>query len=83
MNKAKKLKAMAYSLNLFVLGLTGGALIPATFHSAIAWTSLAILLAMSAIDCIGSLAVPRKTGKVRKVNANKERPPRKRKRKKK
>jgi hypothetical protein len=76
--KSTKIKAAGYSLNLFVLGLTGSSLIPADIQPKIAYVTLAILIVMSLYDLLKKPPTPKKVGKTKKVATKRRRPPRRR-----
>jgi len=77
MNKLYKMKSLAYSVNAFVLGLTGGSLLPSKSHQALALVSLALLIMMAGCDFVGKLIAPKTTGVVKKVKGTRRKPPKK------
>jgi hypothetical protein len=82
MKNSSKIKALAYSINTFVLGLTGGWIIPTDFYKPISIASAILLLVMFLADLKSPYPKEKAKGKVTTVKSKKERPPRKRKRKK-
>lgn len=81
MNKSSKFKATAYSINVFVLGLTGGWIIPADFYKPVSVVTALILLVMFLSDLKLSFPKDKARGKANKVKTKRKRPPKKRKRK--
>lgn len=77
-----KHKAYAYSVNLFVLGLTGGWVIPSSFHRSISVVSAVILLLMFLSDMHQNFRKEASPQKLSEVKTKKERPPKKKGRKK-
>jgi hypothetical protein len=77
-----KIKAMAYSINTFVLGLTGGWVIPASFFKPISIIAAIILLLMFLSDLKSAFPKAKPKGKANKVKTTRKRPPRRRNRKK-
>jgi hypothetical protein len=80
--KNLKIKAMAYTINSFVLGLTGGWIIPAEFYKPVSIVTAIILLLMFLTDLKGAFPKDKPKRKANMLKAKKERPPRRRKRKK-
>lgn len=81
MKKSNKIKAFAYQLSFFVLGLTGGDFIPNEAHKGIALAALAILIFMASVDFGGKFLPGRKQSVKSRTSPVREKPPRKRKRK--
>lgn len=81
MNKTK-IKASAYSANIFILGLTGGWIIPVDFEKPISVVTAIILFLMLSIDFTGTFRKDDSKKKSKTLRTKKEKPPRKRKRKK-
>lgn len=82
MKNSSKIKAFAYSINTFVLGLTGGWIIPTDFYKPISIVSAILLLVMFLADLKSAFPKEKKNGKAKQVKTRKERPPRKRNRRK-
>ncbi|MCF5371307.1 hypothetical protein [Pseudomonas syringae] len=82
MKNSSKIKALAYSINTFVLGLTGGWIIPADFYKPISIISAILLLVMFLADLKSAFPKEKKKVKAKQVQTRKERPPRKRNRRK-
>jgi hypothetical protein len=82
MKTSSKIKALAYSINTFVLGLTGGWIIPTNFYKPISIASAIMLLVMFLSDLKSSYPKEKAKGKATKVKSKMERPPRRRNRKK-
>jgi len=80
--KKIKLKALAYSVNTFVLGLTGGWVIPVDFYKPISIVTAILLLLMFLSDLSMSFLKAKQKGKANVVKSKRKRPPRKRNRKK-
>lgn len=80
MSNSSKLKAAAYSINVFVLGLTGGWIIPADFYKPVSVVTALILLVMFLSDLKLSFPKDKARGKTNKVKTKRKRPPKKRKR---
>ncbi|EPL61659.1 hypothetical protein B382_14633 [Stutzerimonas stutzeri B1SMN1] len=80
MSKSSKYKAVAYSINVFVLGLTGGWIIPADFYKPVSVVTALILLVMFLSDLKLSFPKDKAKGKTNKVKTKRKRPPKKRKR---
>lgn len=80
MSNSSKYKAAAYSINVFVLGLTGGWIIPAEFYKPVSVVTALILLAMFLSDLKLSFPKDKASRKANKVKARRKRPPKKRKR---
>lgn len=80
MSNNSKLKAAAYSINVFVLGLTGGWIIPADFYKPVSVVTALILLVMFLSDLKLSFPKDKAKGKTNKVKTKRKRPPKKRKR---
>ena len=80
MNKSSKFKATAYSINVFVLGLTGGWIIPVDFYKPVSLVTALILLVMFLSDLKLSFPKDKAKGKTNKVKTKRKRPPKKRKR---
>lgn len=80
MSNNSKLKAAAYSINVFVLGLTGGWVIPVDFYKPVSVVTALILLVMFLSDLKLSFPKDKARGKTNKVKTKRKRPPKKRKR---
>lgn len=80
--KRNEIKAFAYSVNTFILGLTGGWIIPVDFYKPISIMSAALLLIMFLTDLALSFRKARQNTKAKMVKAKRKRPPGKRNRKK-
>lgn len=80
--KKLKIKAIAYSVNTFVLGLTGGWVIPVDFYKPVSIVAAILLLLMFLSDLAMSFPKAKQKGKTDVTNARRKRPPRKRKRRK-
>lgn len=80
MSNSSKFKTAAYSINVFVLGLTGGWIIPADFYKPVSVVTALILLVMFLSDLKLSFPKDKAKGKTNKVKTKRKRPPKKRKR---
>lgn len=80
--KKLKIKALAYSVNTFVLGLTGGWVIPVDFYKPVSIVAAILLLLMFLSDLAMSFPKAKQKGKADVTKARRKRPPRKRKRRK-
>nr|WP_192963233.1 hypothetical protein [Pseudomonas fluorescens] len=78
--KNLKIKAAAYTINSFVLGLTGGWIIPAEYYKSLSIITAVILLVMFLTDLKASFKKAKPKGKANKVASKRRRPPRRRKR---
>jgi len=78
--KNLKLKALAYSVNTFVLGLTGGWVIPVDFYKPISIVAAMLLLLMFLSDLAMSLY--KQKGKSNVAKTKRKRPPKRSNRKK-
>lgn len=76
--KKLKLKALAYSVNTFVLGLTGGWVVPVEFYKPVSIVAAILLLLMFLSDLAMSFSKDKHKGKVKVVKTKRKRPPRKR-----
>lgn len=80
MSKNQKIKAAAYSINVFVLGLTGGWIIPAEFYKPVSIITAVVLLVMFLSDLKIAFPKAKLKGKANTVKTKRKRPPRRRKR---
>ncbi|KQW19962.1 MULTISPECIES: hypothetical protein [Pseudomonas] len=80
--KKLKIKALAYSVNTFVLGLTGGWVIPVDFYKPVSIVAAILLLLMFLSDLAMSFPKAKQKGKAEATKTRRKRPPRKRKRRK-
>lgn len=80
--KKLKIKAIAYSVNTFVLGLTGGWVIPVDFYKPVSIVAAILLLLMFLSDLAMSFPKAKQNGKSDVTKTKRKRPPRKRKRRK-
>lgn len=81
--KEEKIKSAAYGINTFVLGLTGGWMIPTDFYKPISIIAAIILLVMFLSDLNAPFPKEKAKRKAIMVKAKKERPPRRRRKKRK
>lgn len=82
MKKKSKIKAMAYTINSFVLGLTGGWIIPAEIYKPLSIVTAIILLLMFLSDLMGSFPKDKPKKKADTVKPRRRKPPKRRRRKK-
>ncbi len=80
MSNSSKIKAAAYSINVFVLGLTGGWIIPADFYKPVSIITAVVLLVMFLSDLKIAFPKAKSKGKANVVKTKRKRPPRRRKR---
>ncbi|MFL1449334.1 hypothetical protein ACI77O_13135 [Pseudomonas tritici] len=80
--KKNKIKAAAYSINLFVLGLTGSWIIPVDFYKPVSIVTAIILLVMFLTDLKGSFPKDKSEKKVKTAKPRRRKPPRSRRRRK-
>lgn len=80
MSKNQKIKAAAYSINVFVLGLTGGWIIPVEFYKPVSIITAVVLLVMFLSDLKIAFPKVKLKGKANTVKTKRKRPPRRRKR---
>ncbi|NVL50035.1 hypothetical protein F2S72_09820 [Pseudomonas syringae pv. actinidiae] len=79
--KPNKIKAAAYTINSFVLGLTGGWIIPVDWNKSLSIITALILLVMFLSDLKAGYKKPKPKGKSSKVANRRRRPPKRRNRK--
>jgi len=80
--KSNKIKAAAYTINSFVLGLTGGWIVPVSWSKSLSIITAIILLVMFLSDLMASYKKAKPKGKAIEVVSKRRRPPKRKKRKK-